>query len=232
MYRLIIMVIALTGIFSCSDPNPCTEFIDEADIRIHQHYDCNELGEVELVLSSSLDRDSEEIQNLDLTYEWSILGRPYQGSHIKTLAGEEDQVELMIFNAGCSVTTVFDIDRTQRYQGAIGNKVWIDEGPELNCFELGDTPLEGFLVELRDPVDWTVIDEYITDEFGHYLFYNLSPGDYIIRFVNTDQSMEFVSRAHCGNQFDSDCDVQGYTETVTLSPCDVILTVDAGLRKH
>ena len=232
MNRSIIIALVLITCFGCSSPDPCSEFIEEGDISILSNFHCNGSGVVELTLVAEVDMDLSTIENLNLTFIWEVDGQFYEGQSVTMLPADQESVNLQVSNNGCSIEFRRGLDLSLRHQCYLGNKVWFDNGTIPNCFDSGDTYIEGFLVELMDPKEFVVLDQQVTDKNGSYLFKNLAPGEYMVRFKIQDSSLEFVTSNNCGDTLDSDCDVQGYTPTVTLSECDLSITLDAGLKKH
>ena len=235
MIRLVSIVIAILFLSNCTAPDPCSDFINISDVTVVPNYYCNNVGQVELSLDADVGLFGEELRGLWLSYEWTIRDTVYEGRNINGLSGDIEQLELRIFNPGCTLETRIDLDLSNknRFQGVIGNNVWLDKGTiSANCFDNNDVPLEGFLVDLLDPIDSTVIDQQETDETGRYLFQFLQPGDYLIRFNNPSPSMIFLQQNICESYSDSDCNSEGYTEVITISECEINLTIDAGLRNN
>ena len=235
MNRYGIIFLITLFISSCSDPDPCSEFITRDDISIMPFYDCNDTDQVQLSLSAWIDIPNNEIRELNLTYDWLINGISYQGRTIEELPSNTERVVLQVSNAGCNLEIMTELDLTSslRHQGYLGNTVWMEKLGSFgifNCLDNGDYGLNGFLVDLLDPVDSTIIDQQETENTGLYLFCNLSPGDYLIRFNNPYTSKSFVSSNNCHETSDSDCNSEGYTEVITIAECEINLTIDAGLR--
>ncbi|PWS38718.1 hypothetical protein DFH01_05515 [Falsiroseomonas bella] len=111
---------------------------------------------------------------------------------------------------------------------AIGDRVWLD----LNANGVQDGGAEagipGIKVELLDQ-NGDVVAFQFTNLTGNYLFTDLDPGTYSVRF---DTAGYEQSPADQGNDaFDSDAGVGGVTGPYTLLSGDTNLTVDAGLYR-
>ena len=110
----------------------------------------------------------------------------------------------------------------------IGDLVWEDtngdgiQGP-------GEPGVDGVTVYLLDCSE-NILDSQITANGGQYLFSNLMPGQYNIRFM-LPQGLEFTRMdAGADDTVDSDADpIPGETNCTELSPGETDRSVDAGL---
>ncbi len=121
----------------------------------------------------------------------------------------------------------FGIDGGFYRNGSIGNKVWLDDGDGMQ--EEDEGALADIFIELID-VSGEIIASTITDEDGDYLFTNIPPGIYQIRFV-PPAGYEF-SPVHSvlDQTMDSDADpITGKTVTFELLSGQQIMNIDAGL---
>ncbi len=114
--------------------------------------------------------------------------------------------------------------------GSIGDKVFNDVNNNgiQEDFEPG---LANYTVELQDG-DGNVLDTMVTNADGEYLFDELEPGDYMVRFVRNNPTQEQFSPQDAGadDALDSDADVNsGKTGTITLAAGEDIDTIDAGI---
>ena len=113
-------------------------------------------------------------------------------------------------------------------RGSIGNYVWVDADQD-GIQDNNETGLSGVTVELyncNDVLQTTVT----TGQNGEYLFSQLLPGDYYVKFT-LPNGYQFSSQ-DAGNDDAKDSDANtttGKTDCVTLSASENNLTLDAGL---
>jgi hypothetical protein len=111
---------------------------------------------------------------------------------------------------------------------SIGDRVWLDRnanGVQDGGLEVG---IQGVKVELLD-ANGDVVDFQFTNLTGNYLFTDLDPGTYRVRFDTTGFEQ---SPADVGNDaLDSDAGAGGETGPYTLLSGQTDLTVDAGLYR-
>ncbi|RLF24005.1 MAG: hypothetical protein DRN01_07190, partial [Thermoplasmata archaeon] len=119
----------------------------------------------------------------------------------------------------------------------IGDYFWIDHD-QNSIQNSGENPVVGAKIELLDEHGNTVFDEngndiVKTDSNGYYGF-DVLPGIYQIRFNIPATGYEgyvFSAKHQSVNQsIDSDVDVDGFTDTITVHAGDNNLTVDAGVN--
>ncbi len=113
---------------------------------------------------------------------------------------------------------------------SLGNYVWNDTDHD-GLQDASETGVAGVLVTLYGEDGVTVVGTTYTDEFGYYIFNNLTPGDYVVGFSNLPPGYVF-SDANNGNNdaVDSDPDgVSGKTGNIHLTAGEKNLTVDAGI---
>lgn len=115
---------------------------------------------------------------------------------------------------------------------AIGDTVWLDMSPHDGRQSPGEDTLPGVGVELLDG-DGHVLAATTTDEDGRYLFSELCPGTYRVRFELPDLAgldNERWTVRHSGEHAaDSDPDDGGLTDPIVLDEGVVDLTWDAGI---
>lgn len=111
---------------------------------------------------------------------------------------------------------------------AIGDFVWLDLNAN-GIQDAGELGLANVTVALCD-ASGTQITTSSTDANGYYLFPNLLPGTYTIRFEAPNGFV--ISASHEGDDEAADSDAEpdtGLSQTVTLPEGTTHLTVDAGL---
>lgn len=117
---------------------------------------------------------------------------------------------------------------------AVGDYVWIDEDGDGRQDD-GEPVLRGVTVSITDadgnPVtdaDGNMVESVTTDSEGRYIFDNLLAGDYIVKFVLTDEQAKtytFTSLGD-GDATDSDAGTGGYTSVISLGDSNTALTKD------
>ena len=119
----------------------------------------------------------------------------------------------------------------------IGDYFWIDHNQNA-IQDKDENPVVGAKIELLDEYGNTVFDEngndiVLTDSNGYYGF-DILPGIYQIKFniPATGYTDYIFSAKHQGknHSIDSDVDVDGFTDTITVNAGDNNLTVDAGIN--
>ncbi|OQX24902.1 MAG: hypothetical protein BWK80_18415, partial [Desulfobacteraceae bacterium IS3] len=117
---------------------------------------------------------------------------------------------------------------TNTGKAELGDYVWFDIDRD-GIQEAGEPGIAGVTVKLVNQSS-AAVSTATTDGNGFYIFRELDPGDYTVRFVKPD-GYEFSPRNRgTEDSQDSDADTEnGRTETVTLYRGDSLMTVDAGL---
>lgn len=119
----------------------------------------------------------------------------------------------------------------------IGDYFWIDANAN-GIQDANENPIEGARIELFDANGDPINDEegnhfVITDENGQYGFFVL-PGTYQVKFNIPStgyMGYEFsVENQGDNDSLDTDANQQGFTQTLTLTRGDNILTLDAGIN--
>jgi protocatechuate 3,4-dioxygenase beta subunit len=114
-------------------------------------------------------------------------------------------------------------------RGALGDRVWND----LNRDGLqtpGEVGVAGIKVTLLDNTGAVVATTY-TDENGNYLFPNLTPGSYTVKFENLPAGFTFTSsKTGMDNALDSDVNrATGISLPATVTAGTTNTTVDCGI---
>jgi hypothetical protein len=107
---------------------------------------------------------------------------------------------------------------------AVGDYTWIDTNSD-GLQDADEPALPGVTVELLNPdgtpandADGNQVGTVVTDSNGHYLFDNLRPGSYRVRFSNLPPKWEFTTQGTADTASDSNPDVTGLTPVFTLGP--------------
>jgi hypothetical protein len=117
---------------------------------------------------------------------------------------------------------------------SIGDKVWLDLNTD-GAQNTGEPGISGVTVTLYNSTGTTIIATTITDNYGNYLFTNVTPGDYRVGF-SLPPGTNFTTSSGALNLPDnSDAGttagiLYGKTASFTVSSGDVITHVDAGLK--
>lgn len=111
---------------------------------------------------------------------------------------------------------------------SIGDFVWYDAN-DNGIQDAGELGVEGVTVELQDCAGH-VLATMLTDATGHYLFGNLTPGDYRIHFVAPEGDEFSPMDQGSDDAVDSDADpTTGLTACTTLDAGENDMTWDAGI---
>ena len=122
-------------------------------------------------------------------------------------------------------------DTTPVANGRIGDRVFLDVNG--NGVDDGEPGVEGITVELIDAATEVVIDSVLTDASGNYQFVNVPPGEYRVRFGNSDGTTNYtftLPNQGVDDTIDSDADqTTGKTPSIFLTAGQQLSTVDAGV---
>lgn len=114
---------------------------------------------------------------------------------------------------------------------SLGDRLWADINVNGQQDE-GEAGVAGVVVELFASADGqpsgTVLATTSTDNEGNYIFQDLPPGDYIVKFT-APEGARFTLANQGDDASDSDANASGFTASYTLAPRESINTVDAGL---
>ncbi|MGK7885866.1 MAG: SdrD B-like domain-containing protein, partial [Crocosphaera sp.] len=109
----------------------------------------------------------------------------------------------------------------------LGDRVWLDTNGN-GIQDAGEQGVEGVTVTLVNNLFQTVATT-TTDSNGNYLFENLLPGSYQVRFQRPENYIFTQQNKGDNDSLDSDVNSNGNSQIVTLLAGDVDLTIDAGL---
>ena len=132
---------------------------------------------------------------------------------------------------GCE--EVDDVTVTVLERGSIGDRVWfdLDGDGEQDPNETAVANISDVKVELLD-VDENVLATTYTNGQGNYIFDDLCPGEYKVKFYLADGYRRFSQENVADDDIDSDPDRNtGITGIVVLHPGENITDVDAGMYK-
>lgn len=138
----------------------------------------------------------------------------------------------------------WDMGLVEQGTAAVGNYVWFDRNDDGEQNESADSGINGVQVTLyRDNgndrpnlaqdelIATTVTKNNVEGHPGYYLFDELDPGQYFVQFELPKNSIGFTVQGATGTSdpIDSDANLDGVTEIITLSNRDVDLSWDAGI---
>lgn len=130
------------------------------------------------------------------------------------------------FSVGVGETAAFEIDNISPKTIEIGDYVWYDDNND-GIQDQDEEAAGGLTVELLE-TNGTVVAIDITDINGNYLFENVVPGEYQVRFSGLPTQYAFTKMNQGSDDaIDSDVDSDGYTPVINFTQSD--LTIDAGI---
>jgi hypothetical protein len=113
---------------------------------------------------------------------------------------------------------------------SLGNFVWLDTDKD-GIQDGGEMGIPSVTVELYNCAGNSLMKSQLTAADGSYLFSDLAPGDYYVKFYAPDGLVFSPADQGSDDALDSDAGAMGQTVCTTLSPGETDLTWDAGLYK-
>lgn len=114
-------------------------------------------------------------------------------------------------------------------KASVGDRVWLDTDKD-GIQDAGESGVSGVTVKLYD-CNNNLIATTTTNSSGNYLFNNLAPGDYYLKFEPSSNYVFTTANAGSDDLKDSDVNEStGKTGCTTLSPKENDLSWDAGLK--
>jgi len=93
--------------------------------------------------------------------------------------------------------------------------------PDEDCiFHVDEDPIQGVTIILRDAATGAVIDDTVTDEFGHYKFDNLTAGDYTIEEIQPADY--FHGGQTVGEVGNGDASVTDFLSSISIQSGDAL----------
>jgi uncharacterized repeat protein (TIGR01451 family) len=132
-----------------------------------------------------------------------------------------------------STTEDDDATATFTVSSTIGDFVWRDL--DLNGIQnVGEPGIAGFIVDLMDEPSLVVLASTTTNASGYYLFTDVNPGTYTLRFTppTSMPGQVFTTKGAIGSTAENDSNVNasGITDSFTLGAGASNLTIDAGVK--
>ena len=189
------------------------------------HGDDDRLGPID-GLMGSLPVGHSRIATATYTIQPNDLPGPLV--NIVTVSGLDPNYHVITTTATATVQLTTD---TNPVPAALGDYVWIDHSRN-NLQDTGDSPASGISVHLLNTSDQLLATD-ITDANGYYLFENLTPAIYRIRFIIPSGYTLVTPQIGGDPATDSDAIAEGTssgkTSDIDLAAGEVDLTWDAGL---
>ena len=144
---------------------------------------------------------------------------------------------ILVFSLSCisiSYSGLFDTIEIQGFTStwvepaSIGDFVWYDENKDgvQDPKEIG---LSNVVVNLYNN-NGDIVDSTVTDQYGRYAFYQLSPGEYYVEFITPTGYYFSPQDIGSNDSIDSDADpLSGKTITAILIPGEKDGRWDAGM---
>ncbi|MDM8564826.1 SdrD B-like domain-containing protein [Candidatus Halobeggiatoa sp. HSG11] len=132
----------------------------------------------------------------------------------------------------------WDMGLVEKGTAALGDYVWFDRDQNGQQNESKDLGISGVEVTLyrddgngiADPASDQEVEITNTASDGSYLFEDLGPGDYFVKFTLPEDAEYFTGKDEGSSDAeDSDVDSDGVTDIVTLGKNEFNRTVDAGI---
>jgi hypothetical protein len=131
----------------------------------------------------------------------------------------------IIYTSGTNLT--IDAGLVKLPYGSIGDFVWYDlNGNGIQ--EPGEPGASGVAVEL-DTAAGDYVASTTTDDYGHYVFTDVAPGDYVVKFTRPPDYSFSPPDQGTDDAIDSDAGPTGVTAPFSLVMSETKTTVDAGL---
>jgi protocatechuate 3,4-dioxygenase beta subunit len=138
-----------------------------------------------------------------------------------------------VVSAGVDITRDGGLNVTDPAKASVGDFVWADLDND-NVQDANEPGIPGVTVELYTSAN-VLVASTTTNALGYYVFNNVDPGNYYVKFSNTPAGYALVTADSGGDDF-KDSDVTGAngagtTATFSLAADQNNMTIDAGLRR-
>lgn len=137
-----------------------------------------------------------------------------------------------VFSGGVNLTFDFGLNVSDPSKSSVGDYVWIDLDND-NLQDANEPAVANVTVQLYTSAN-VLVATTTTDAFGYYIFNNVTPGNYYVKFSNIPAGYNFIS-ADAGTNDYIDSDVNGANGAGTTSTFTVLADFnytqyDAGIR--
>ena len=187
-------------------------------------YFSREAGIVEPYLEICYNTGTEVICEMTLP-----LADTYIGEHIQTENNGGATALMTGYVTGLEKQTLvkFELETTEVELAEIGDLLWIDENKN-GIQDNGEAGYPGATVELYSCLD-ELLTTTTTDANGFYIFTDLMPGDYYVKFIKPE-GYEFTGQnIGSDDAIDSDVQATGIDDCTTLEAGESDMTHDAGI---
>jgi hypothetical protein len=140
-------------------------------------------------------------------------------SYSRSIVAEQNHIDL----------DFFVICHREVLLARLGDFVWHDLNRNGRQ-DAGEAGIANVVVKLYNAAN-VEIGSTTTDANGYYLFENLQPGSYRVRFFNPTGWTFTLRKQGANTAIDSDADGNGWTDFVTLAGDETNLTLDAGIYR-
>ncbi|WP_293870550.1 SdrD B-like domain-containing protein, partial [Spirosoma sp.] len=159
------------------------------------------------------------------TFTSANVGNDATDSDVSSLTGQSGMTGTYSLTAGQQDLTV-DAGLLP-LKASLGDYVWLDTN-QNGQQDAGETGVASVIVILYNATTNQPVSTTLTDASGKYLFTNLDPGQYYVKFT-APSGMTFTTANTGPDATDSDAGVGGQTGVYSLTAGQQDLTVDAGL---
>jgi hypothetical protein len=159
-------------------------------------------------------------------------GNDASDSDVNTAAGATfGRTDVFNVTAGQNITTIdAGLIAQATSKASLGDKVWHDINRD-GVQDAGEPGIAGVIVQLIAADGVTVLATTTTDAFGNYIFPNLDPGNYRVKFDNVSGLQRTSQNSTLGaipDATDSDADATGLSPIYILVAGEKNMSVDAG----
>jgi len=139
-----------------------------------------------------------------------------------------------VFNGGVNTTFDFGLNVTDPSKASVGDYVWVDLNND-NLQNANEPGVSGVTVQLYNSSN-VLVATTTTDVFGYYIFNNVNPGNYYVKFSNLPAGYSLVTADAGANDYvDSDvsnANGAGTTATFAVLADNNYTQYDAGIRAN
>ena len=144
------------------------------------------------------------------------------------VSGFEFSIAMITMVDVFSGENILNIDAPLFRRASIGDFVWVDTN-ENGVQDANEMGLSNVKVSLKgDQVSQPTLKEVLTDSEGYYIFTDLKPGKYDLLFDVPTGYIATTAAQGTDTSLDSDIDINGAVNSISVSSGDSNLSIDAG----